>query len=988
MFNADGDTPNLFATAIGRDFCADLVSGLVGRLDGQPPEAIARVRIFVANGRMERRLRALFAARGAGFLPHIQPVQALSTQGALAGIPPAVSPLALRLELADLISRLLERSPDLAPRSALYDLADSLADLMGELFEEGVSPDVIADLNVGDHSQHWARAQAFLGAVAHYFQGDAPLTTEARQSLVVDHLIRSWRHAPPRDPVLVAGSTGSRGATFRLMEAVARLPNGATILPGLDRDMPRAVWGRLLQDRREGLAGEDHPQFRLAKLADVLDLAPWDIPDWHQAVPKTSARVRAVSLALRPAPVTNQWRSEGPKLEELDHAFEPVSLIEAPSAQLEATAIALRLRKAAEDGQRAALISPDPKLTRQVTAALDRWGILPDDSAGQPLSQVAGGRLFRHVADAMAAPMQAELLLTILKHPLCHAAGERGPHLKRTRDLELDVLRDGAVLSQGNGVRAWAAERTDDVGAMAWADWVVDSLLHLDPGAHLSLTDRVARHIALTETLVTGSDGSSADALYAGEDGAALRRLMDELTAAATSGGAMSALDYRDFFTALADDREARKSLRPHADILIWGTQEARVQGADLMILAGLNEGTWPKPASADPWLNRAMRAEAGLRLPDRVTGLAAHDFQQAIAAPEVLLTRSLRDDETDTVPARWLNRLTNLLHGSGSTARGVLSDMRKRGQAYVAMAATLTRTIAADAPAPRPAPCPPQIARPTKLSVTQVEKLIRDPYAVYAARVLGLYPLKPLRSTPDAALRGTALHDVMHAFVAATIDTLPDSKASFAILMAATDDVLAQTAPWPAARRLWRARIAQVAEHIYQSEIGRRHIGTPTLLEAKAEWEVPGTGVVLRGTADRIDTLHGGGYAIYDYKTGAPPTAKQERAFNKQLWLEALMLAGGAFALTGDLQTHRIAYIGLGTNPKTMQHDPAPADLRLIGTQLRDRLLHMRAPDTGFPARRAMQGVWFSGDYDHLARFGEWDETDAAILIPVGGAR
>ncbi|MBF9061458.1 double-strand break repair protein AddB, partial [Rhodobacterales bacterium HKCCSP123] len=284
------DTPRVFATPLGGDFCAALVAGLDRMLAGQPPEAIARVQLYVANARMDRRLRSLYLARGAGFLPRIRPVSALGEAGTLAGLPAAIPPLRLRLELVQLIGRLLDAQPDLAPRSALYDLADSLADLMGEMFEEGVTPETIAALDVQDHATHWQRSQSFVDLVTHFLQEDAALTREARQTRIVAALARQWQATPPAHPVIVAGSTGSRGATAQLMEAVARLPQGAVILPGIDRDMPPAIWARLLEGRRDGLDGEDHPQFRLAKFADRLGLDPAAIPDWPGATRPAGAR--------------------------------------------------------------------------------------------------------------------------------------------------------------------------------------------------------------------------------------------------------------------------------------------------------------------------------------------------------------------------------------------------------------------------------------------------------------------------------------------------------------------------------------------------------------------------------------------------------------------------------------------------------------------------------------------------------------------------
>ena len=98
--------------------------------------------------------------------------------------------------------------------------------------------------------------------------------------------------------------------------------------------------------------------------------------------------------------------------------------------------------------------------------------------------------------------------------------------------------------------------------------------------------------------------------------------------------------------------------------ICIRGSREAREVQADLVILAGLNEGIWPQPAAPDPWLSRQMRLKLGLLLPERQIGLAAHDFQQALAARQVILTRATRDDEAQTVPSRWLDRLINLMTG------------------------------------------------------------------------------------------------------------------------------------------------------------------------------------------------------------------------------------------------------------------------------------------------------------------------------------
>lgn len=975
-------TPRVFATPLGVDFCASLIDGLAMALDGQGPEALARVEVHVANARMQRRLQALYAQRGPGLLPRIRPVLALAETADLEGLPPAMSPLALRLELAQLIAKLIDANPDLAPRAALYDLADSLADFMGEMVEEGVSPKDIATLDMGEHSEHWTRARDFLGIAQQVIAaGDRP-TPEARQAMVVDRLIAEWKNNPPTHPVVVAGSTGSRRATFRLMEAVAKLPQGAVILPGIDREMPSAIWRGLLDGRRSGLAGEDHPQFRLAKLLDAMDLDPATVPLWGNATPAVPTRNAVISLALRPAPVTNQWRTEGPKLVDVTGAMAGVTLLEAPSPQMEATAIALRMRRAVDEGQRAALVTPDRRLARKVTAQLDRWRILPDDSAGQVLAQTAPGRFLRQVADAMTAPVTSEAMVALLKHPLCHSGAERGDHLRRTQDLELQVLRRGLAFPTRAALMEWADARKDDDAATGWVAWVSDNLLDEVDRKPMPLADRLTLHKSRTDALAAGAGQPDAGELYDKEPGAAAIKLLNNLAVDAPSGGPMSARDYADFFSALAHDREVRFALRPHADVLIWGTQEARVQGADVTILAGLNEGTWPQAATADPWLNRPLRATAGLRLPDRVIGLSAHDFQQGVAGGEVWLSRAKRDDETDTVPARWLNRLVNLLGGASDEAAQALKDMRARGTEWLALADTLTTPDTREDPAPRPAPAPQNTARLTALSVTDIERLIRDPYAIYAARMLRLRALDPLRASPDARLRGNVIHKILEQFIVATpVDLPPDAGAQF---MEIAEVILEDEAPWPAARHLWRNRLQRLLPWYLAQEAGFRDLAEPWVLEEKKVWDVPGLAMTLSGTADRIDRLPDGRVAIYDYKTGNLPTDKMEIAYNKQLLLLAMMGRGGAFA-ERPLDVANLAYVGLGTKPEVRAQDFDEGLLDETFKGLRELITHYRQPLVGFPSRRSPKKTTYAGDYDHLARLGEWDETMDALVIPVG---
>ncbi|SEO10746.1 double-strand break repair protein AddB [Salinihabitans flavidus] len=971
MFD-DTDAPRVFALPPGADFPAELIAGLRTRMADRAPEAMARTEVIVNTQRMRRRLRGLFDNGPPMLLPKIRLLGDLAQGAHAADLPPPIHPLRRRFELVQLIALLLEKEPDLAPRTSLFDLADSLAALMGEMSGEGVAPEVIATLDVSDQSGHWARAQKFFGIVREFLDRfETAPDPETRQRRAVERLIAHWQDAPPQDPVIVAGSTGSRGTTALLMQAVARLPQGALILPGFDFDMPGSVWDRL----SDALQGEDHPQYCFRKLLDVLDMDPGDVRPWTVKEPPNPARNRLISLALRPAPVTDQWLEEGPSLGDLSPAAQNVTLLEAPSMRIEALSIAMRLRKAAEEGQVAALITPDRMLTRQVSAALDRWNILPDDSAGTPLHLTPPGRFLRHVAALFQRKLTSETLLTLLKHPLTHSGGGRGEHLRLTRELELTIRRKGWIYPRPESLITWAAERDD--GSENWAEWVASCFCDRQEPAAVSLEMRVDQLLALSER-IAGAGGDGPCELWQEGAGREAQEVMTALRENAAYAGELNAADFTDLLGAVLSGGEVRDRDAPHPRILIWGTLEARVQGADLVILGGLNEGGWPESTPPDPWLNRAMRDRAGLLLPERRIGLAAHDFQQAIGAQEVWLTRSIRSEDAETVPSRWLNRLCNLMNGlpqqGGARA---LEDMRDRGQVWLDHANTLEK--ADDVPAvKRPSPCPPIAARPRKLSVTAIKRLIRDPYAIYAREVLRLKPLDPLLKTPDALLRGIVVHDLLERFVRQGTDD-PDRLTQMA-LVDLSDKVLAENVPWPSARALWKARIERVSRHFVDTEIARQAEATPIAYEQGARAVIDSLGFTLTAKADRIDRDHSGRLIIYDYKTGNPPTKAQQKAFDKQLLLEAAMAEQGAFDGIDPAPVARAVYIGLGTAPKDV---PAPLDTiptETVWAEFQHLIAAYLQPDQGFTSRRAMEKDSDKGDYDQLARFGEWEAADPSM--------
>lgn len=982
---AEAGKPGLFGVPCGAEYPRAIKIGLLERLKDTAPELLARTEIFVNTSRMRKDIQRAFDDESTRFLPKIRLLTELGTDHQFLDLPVPVNSLRRRLELSQLVAHFLRQEPQFATRASIFDLSDSLAQVLSEMQDEDVTPEAIRNLKVQDSSGHWQKSLQFLSIIFDFFgpESAADPGPEARMKLVIDRLERHWRDTPPDHPILVAGSTGSRGLTARFMSLVANLPMGAVILPGVDFDMPDTVWTQIRNPER---ASVEHPQERTARMAERLGIRPQDIRPWHTTACANSTRNRLISLALRPAPVTDQWMEEGPAFKDVMQATDHMTLIEAPDMRIESNAIALILRHAAEHDRTAAMITPDRDLARRVTALLDRWGIVPDDSAGIPLNQTPPGRLLRHIVGFIGRTMSSEDLLVLLKHPLCARGAQgdegRGYHLLWTRELEVHLRRKGPAFPAREDLLKWAIEsgkdKADKDGRKHWAGWVSDLLEKVQVSQDSLLSDHLKHLVSLASALVKGPNGEDDGELWAQHAGREARRLIEDLQRESDYGGSLSIHEFADLFRALLGRGQVRDPSPKHPKVMIWGTLEARSLQADLVILAGLNESIWPQSTGQDPWFSRDMRRQAGLISPEQMIGLSAHDFQQAIAAPEVILTRAKRDAEAETVASRWLIRLTNLMAGMSDEGREGLEDMRKRGTAWMGLADALDEPDTAIPPAKRPSPRPPKDARPRRLSVTRIETLIRDPYDIYASRILRLSKLDSLSRDPDIRERGTALHAIMERYLGQIGDD--SHEAALARFLTVAEEVLEQKVAWPSARRVWLARVRRIADQLVRDERDRLLRGTPCGIETKAAMHLSEVDFSLTCKADRIDRKEDDTFVIYDYKSGTPPSEKQTRKFSIQLLLEAMMMEAGKFEGVPKGRVSEVAYLGLNAALKKTVLPLEPHDI----AEIRDRLVKLIAayddPGLGYTSRRMMETVQYKTDFEHLARFGEWSISDTPV--------
>jgi ATP-dependent helicase/nuclease subunit B len=973
----------LYTIAPDRPFLSTLARGLVA-LTGGDPLRLPRVTVLLPTRRAARGLREAFLRlTGEGsdpgaplLLPRMRPIGDLDgdefdfADDETLAVPPAIPELRRRLLLTRLVLGWSER---MGEGTLLPGQAASLAGALGKLIDaaatEGASFADLAALAPLDLAEHWQTVLRFLDILPRDWptilaEEDA-LDPAARRNRLLARQIAAWRRSPPRDLVIAAGLTGGIPALEELAGVVAELENGMVILPGLDRFAPPIAWDAIADDAA-------HPQYLLARLLNRLGLVADDVREWQpEAVSERAPRLRLVSAALRPASLTDAWRNLPA---EPAQALAGVSRYDCGSPQQEAVTIALLLRRKLEEpGATAALVTPDRELARRVAAELRRWKIDIDDSAGLPLARSPPGAFLRLVLDATASELTPVPLLAALKHPL--AAGGLAPSEFRELARRLEGEIRGPRPAPGfSGLRAALGNQESELRRFIdRLETCLGELPALIGAASTGIVELASAHIAAAERLAASREESGVARLWRDAAGEVAARFCHDLLDAARDFPNLAGRHYPALFEALSGGAVVRPAYGRHPRLAIWGLVEARLQQADLLVLGGLNEGTWPGPVAADPWMSRQMRAEFGIALPERAIGIAAHDFAQALGAPEVALTRAARREGAPTVPSRWLLRLDAVLRAVGLDGR--------LGPAPEIVAAT----AASDQPAtrrplPRPEPRPPLAARPRQLAVTEIEIWRRDPYAVYAKQILKLRALDPLDADPDRADLGIAIHKALALFVRRYPQELPASAESE--LREIGRDAFGALLSRPGAWAFWWPRFERIARWFIAEEQLRR----PTLVECRSEVKgelvvpAPGGPFTITAIADRLDRLASGELVLIDYKTGAVPPAREiEAAIAVQLPLEGAIAQAGGFGIPGApvaaLEHWRLG----GGNPAGKCHPASDDPAALIGQVLDQICTHIaRFDDPATPYRPVPVAKWRPrySDYAHLERLTE-SETE-----------
>lgn len=885
-----------FLTALGR-----------GILDLSQEQSIPlpEFRILLPHRRACRELQEIFLDLSEGkplLLPQIHPIGEVDEDelsliadedlaAKILEIPPSISPMRRQFLLMRLVQKVEygRTGHEIAPDHALR-LARALAQFMDQVILEDLSYDRLDQIVPAEFAEHWGITVEFLKILSDVWpqilSENNLIEAAERRNKLLRLQAEHWKNTNPEYPIIAAGSTGTMKATSDLMGVIHTLPHGMVVLPGLDTELDRTSWDAI---------EASHPQKTMQELLNELSIERAHIQIWRGAEQSSSAGRRFLAREImRPAATAEEWQNISPEVitsHKMDSVLNDIRRIDCETLDQEAKVIALKLREVSETpGRTAALVTPDRVLARQVQQICKRWNIELDDTAGSPLSNTALGRFISLPLDVLREGYRPSILLALLKHPLCGYGYSKADIEIDIKELERPQKLRGALPKDMRSILAPTKFGT-------FLDTQEKQLKTLHSGTENPARSMILAHITFLEALAQTPYQTGTERLWTGDYGEAAALFFSKLLQETDIIGDVSIHDYAEIITTLLRDLVVRPKYGMHPRLMILGQIEARLVQSDVMILGGLNEGTWPPDPGNDPWMSRPMRKAFGLPDPDRAIGLSAHDFVQAFSAKEVLLTRSVRVDSAPTVPARWLERLDTVLSAMQYDPAIIHDHILPH------FAELLDQPDGDFSPATRPQPTPPSDARPSQLPVTAIEKWMRDPYAIYARYVLGLRKLDPVEQEADAALKGSWIHDILRWIVDEYPNTFPENIIDIIMEHAENDP------DKPASYTLWYPRFRHMMEWFIAHEKTWRKEARPLLLEQEGRMMI--NGLTLTAKADRIDLIHANSkLAVIDYKTGSPPKKKEvQSGLAPQLSLEALILRENGFSSIQDKTADILSY-------------------------------------------------------------------------------
>ena len=852
------DKPNVFNIPANYHFFESLLFWA----EKEFGDKLNEVKFFLPNRRSCREFHEVFSKSKHLLLPNLKAISDISYEDFFDFLPNVEAKLIIdeilqTKSLSD-IDYLFFLSEEIQKYSAFgenidfgqaFKIAVNLKNLFDEIEREEIDPNKFLEIDDSNLSQHRIITLDFLKKfhveIKNRLLKERVFCDSMSNNFIVKKFTHLLENYDSKSSIVIAGSTGSVEFSSKLIKAASK--KHRVILHGAND---------------ENYEEENHPQFFLNRLINNLQISKNEIQQIKEEKFILSPQVRQQALSLTTLPVAEvtKWQ-EISKYVDFEFAKKDLAqnflLIEARNEIEEAKLIRLALIKAVKSNKTAAVITNNGKLADLVKLELQNNLMLFNDSRSRNISDSKLVGFLLLILELIETNFNSHALLTLLKHPLSFYAKNH----EMLVDFEINILRqDRAEL----GLKGIFKKLENHPSLLIFFNEFCDSFeLFLKINKPKSLSEITTLLILACENL---SKKNWQELLLEEEAQTeifeAFEKLKQQDKTLINSGQILDS-----FKTILSQIKFFEKS-SAFAPIQILSTLEARLLNYDLVVVSSLNQGSFPE-VEGENWLGKKIKKDLGIDKSLKKSGQSANDFCNYLSNKSIILTRSKSRNGAALIDSPLLLKFKVICKKLGAE----IND-GKEFFTILERQNCVTKKVKKI-----PNPKPKLEFRPQKISITEVMKLMTNPYEIYAKKILKLEELKKIDFEPSHAEFGSFIHKALEEYVKNSADENFYKKARniFDEYFLLNESEIIW---WPKFENIFEAFVTE----------NKNFSGLKNMVEIPAELKIGN--VKLRGKIDRVIINEKEELLILDYKTGQIP-AKSDVAsgLNPQLTIAALML-------------------------------------------------------------------------------------------------
>ncbi len=828
-------------------------------------------------------------------LPQIIPIGQLGTEQFIKQEPIEIlsSPLSYYEHNLYLTKLILGKFGKTLTYPQALNITTSLSEIILNMSRNNIPLEKLAQIFLAELPKHFEMLSEYLTVIAK----DWPLFLEQHKKQdfrsnhyeYINKLISKWQISPTNKPIIIAGSTGSVPSTKYLIKAIASLPQGFVILNDINYSISNEEWHDI---------SETHHAYYTKNLLESLNYDRKHLIPILNHTPKYS-RQNFLSLCMLPSTKTWQWAEQV-----IDHNYDcsNLEIIECSTTHQEAMVVMLRIREILEKQRDAkiAIIGNNPSLIKHITSFAQLWNIKINDNTGTQVTTSDQYQFLSLLVAAIQNNFQPQYLIALLKNSCYQEISNI--HLAK---LEIKYLRGITKYSTLPQLIELTTQKND----LELTDFL--NTLHQETKELAALLKKHSASFKqlLQLTLQTGQSlttQNQSSTLWNNPQAIKVHQIfLDILNVAQIAGKILP----KQFDTILATllNNQVIYADKIVAQVSILSPLESRLLTFDYTIITGLNEGSWPSYNKTTPWLPFHLCKSLGLENRDQKHGQAAYHFFCLLQQPNLLITRAILENGNATTPSRWLLRL-ELIAGKLGILEQIKQNNHPLKQWYQQLYLPQSSNNHPNLPPPRTE------KKITQLSVTQIEKLTRDPYSVYCSKILKLKKLDQINKTPDQREFGTFIHDIIDNLNKHYNEILADHTLFDKIALSILDGITLNQM----IRNLWLLKFSKLKPWAMKFELDRRADSNIQIFsETKGKFEL-NNDFSLTMKADRIE-VSDNEINIIDFKTGSIPSQQDIKSgFSPQLLLEALIVRDGELSeITTELTNKKIKLSYIQLSPR-----------------------------------------------------------------------